>query len=279
MKEKIPTLGRNLSDFANARFVVVYRDYYEEKNKHASDVSHIHDVCEIYLNISGDVSFVVENSVYPVSRGDMIISAPDEFHHCVYHSDGVCKHYCLWIDGLPQEYLRAFYDRNGGEKNLISVSDDDKERLITCFKRLYDAQKNDEPTLDGIMAFVEILSIIDENRNVSMSSAAVPSLLSEITRYIDSEYSCDCSIENLCKKFFVSRSTLCRLFRNHLGTTPAKYVASRRLSEAKKMLKAGNSVSDACFSCGFTDYSHFIALFKSRFGITPMKYARNRNEN
>ena len=278
MKEKIPALYRNLSDFANARFVVVYRDYYEEKNKHASDVSHIHDVCEIYLNISGDVSFVVENSVYPVSRGDMIISAPDEFHHCVYHSDGVCKHYCLWIDGLPQKYLRAFYDRNGGEKNLISVSNDDKEILITCFKRLYDAQKNDEPTLDGIMAFVEILSIIDENRNVSISSAAVPSLLSEITHYIDLEYSCDCSIENLCKKFFVSRSTLCRLFRNHLGTTPAKYVASRRLSEAKKMLKAGSSVSDACFSCGFTDYSHFIALFKSRFGITPMKYARKRSD-
>ena len=129
MKEKIPAFDRSFSDFANARFVVVFRDYYEEKNKHAADVSHIHDVCEIYLNISGDVSFVVENSVYPISRGDMIISAPDEFHHCVYHSDGVCKHYCLWIDGLPQRYLRAFYDRNRGEKNLISVSCDEKERL------------------------------------------------------------------------------------------------------------------------------------------------------
>ena len=62
MKEKISALDRNFSDFANARFVVVFRDYYEEKNKHAADVSHIHDVCEIYLNISGDVSFVVENS-------------------------------------------------------------------------------------------------------------------------------------------------------------------------------------------------------------------------
>jgi len=279
MKEKIPALDRNFSDFANARFVVVFRDYYEEKNKHAADVSHIHDVCEIYLNISGDVSFVVENSVYPISRGDMIISAPDEFHHCVYHSDGVCKHYCLWIDGLPQRYLRAFYDRNGGEKNLISVSCDEKERLINCFEKLCNAQKNDALSLDGIMAFVEILSIIDENRNASISSAAVPSLLSGITGYIDSEYSCDCSIENLCNTFFVSRSTLCRLFRTYLGTTPAKYVASRRLSEAKKMLKAGSSVGDACFACGFTDYSHFIALFKSRFGITPMKYARNRSEN
>ena len=134
-------------------------------------------------------------------------------------------------------------------------------------------------SLDGIMAFVEILSIIDENRNASISSAAVPSLLSGITGYIDSEYSCDCSIENLCNTFFVSRSTLCRLFRTYLGTTPAKYVTSRRLSEAKKMLKAGSSVGDACFACGFTDYSHFIALFKSRFGITPMKYARNRSEN
>ena len=36
--------------------------------------SHIHDICEIYVNISGDVSFMVENKVFTISHGDVIIT-------------------------------------------------------------------------------------------------------------------------------------------------------------------------------------------------------------
>ena len=30
------------------------------------DGQHIHNMCEIYVNVSGDVSFMVENNIYPV---------------------------------------------------------------------------------------------------------------------------------------------------------------------------------------------------------------------
>ncbi|MBQ8342333.1 MAG: AraC family ligand binding domain-containing protein, partial [Clostridia bacterium] len=41
---------------------------------------HIHDHCEIYVNVSGSGTFMVENSFYPVTRGDMILTAPNEMH-------------------------------------------------------------------------------------------------------------------------------------------------------------------------------------------------------
>ena len=61
--------------------------------------SHIHSFCEVYVNVSGDVSFVVEGKVYPIGYGDVIITKPNEFHHCVFHSERAHEHYCLWIDG------------------------------------------------------------------------------------------------------------------------------------------------------------------------------------
>lgn len=276
MKEKIQPLINYFDDLKQIGFVVTHSADYFKASEHACDVSHIHDVCEIYLNGSGNVSFVVENAVYPVSRGDLIITRPDEFHHCVYHEDGVCEHYCMWIDGAPKNLLRAFFERQSGEKNLISANKEQKERLIECFNVLKNA--GEVLSLEALKAFVEILSIIDENRNSDCVKVAVPDLLIRITEYIDENFDSDCSVENLCKRFFISRSTLCRLFRANLTTTPSKYVTSRRLSQAKKMLKSGCSVGDTCFSCGFTDYSHFIALFRERFGVTPMKYARTRSD-
>ena len=41
--------------------------------------AHVHEECEIYINLSGDVSFMVENRLYPVSYGNIIITRPFEY--------------------------------------------------------------------------------------------------------------------------------------------------------------------------------------------------------
>lgn len=78
-------------------------------------------------------------------------------------------------------------------------------------------------------------------------------------------------VNELCEKFFISRSSLYRAFRNELDINPSKYIENRRLSNAKKLLEQGESVQTASEKSGFPDYSHFISLFKKRFGITPKK--------
>ena len=82
------------------------------------------------------------------------------------------------------------------------------------------------------------------------------------------------AVRELTRLFFVSRSTVVRQFRKYMNTTPSSYVETRRLAEAKRMLERGESVQDTCERCGFPDYSHFIALFRRRFGITPYRYSR-----
>ena len=72
-------------------FSVSYVDLESSFNINENE-SHIHEECEIYLNLSGDVSFEVENKIYPISRGSVIITRPYEYHHCIYHSDACHKH-------------------------------------------------------------------------------------------------------------------------------------------------------------------------------------------
>ena len=87
LEESMPAL----SDF---KIRAVYSEITKSSNENVNH-SHIHDECEIYVNLSGDVSFIVENKIYPVKPGDIIISKPFEYHHCVYHSNKLHKHF--WI--------------------------------------------------------------------------------------------------------------------------------------------------------------------------------------
>ncbi len=69
-------------------------------------------------------------------------------------------------------------------------------------------------------------------------------------------------------------ATLNRYFRTHLHTTPREYIEAKRFAFSLELLKNGASVTAACTEAGFTDCSHFIVLFKKKFGVTPHRYKK-----
>ena len=79
--------------------------------------AHIHELFEIYLNLSGNVSFMVENHTYPISKGSLIITRPFEYHHCICHDNKENEHYCLQFSGNEnKELLRPFFEREADER-------------------------------------------------------------------------------------------------------------------------------------------------------------------
>ena len=91
-------------------------------------------------------------------------------------------------------------------------------------------------------------------------------------------YSENITLESVARASYLSVNQLCRLFSEHCGTTVAKYITSKRITEAKKMLAAGKNVTEVAMLCGFGDYSGFIRVFKKNVGVTPGKY-RSSEEN
>ena len=241
---------------------------------HPTDDAHIHDYCEIYFNVSGNVSFAVENKVYPVNTGDIIISKPNEIHYCIYHSDQLHTCYCFWVKASAEySYLLSpFLQRAAGEKNRITLSHNDKEKLRTLFDNMLACQDKKPMSAENLSAVAEVLALIEKNKGRTEPSAGLPARLEEILKYTDENFKSDCTVNMLCEKFFISRSSLYREFKEWLDITPSKYIENRRLSSAKKLLEQGESVQATAEKSGFPDYSHFISLFKRRFGITPKKF-------
>ncbi len=248
-------------------------------NERRHDPSHIHNYCEVYFNLGGNISFAVENKVYPIYPGDIIITKPNEIHYCIYNADCIHQGYCLWLDADKNfEFLLIpFLDRASGEQNRISLNNEETAfftKNLEIMKHGYDSRTF--PSIESISALTNILETLNRHKGDKQPSENLPDILKKILEYIDGNFTGDCSTNTLCANFFLSRSSLDRLFRESLNTTPTKYLEARRLAKAKLLLSDRRSVQETCEKCGFADYSHFISLFKRRFGITPLQYRNSQ---
>lgn len=77
------------------------------------------------------------------------------------------------------------------------------------------------------------------------------------------------TLASLASSVAISPFQFARVFRQLTGRPPHQYLMQVRLDAARRMLLDGAAVTDACFDTGFSSLSHFIHLFKRRFGCTP----------
>jgi AraC-like DNA-binding protein len=96
--------------------------------------------------------------------------------------------------------------------------------------------------------------------------------IKKVKNYLDVRYGQDITLDDLAAVAQFSPYHLLRTFRSTVGLTPHAYLIQIRIEEGKRLLKAGNSISDVSVSTGFTDQSHFTRHFKRIMGVTPGQY-------
>ena len=140
-----------------------------------------------------------------------------------------------------------------------------------CF--WFDAAENGGEMLLQYAKAVELLALWQQNLACAAGSD-LPDVLQMILRDIEQDLPHIRRLSYFTEKYFISLSTLGRLFRVHLGTSPKAYLEDKRLALARARMRAGARVNEACDAAGFGDLSDFIRSFRRRFGITPAVYRR-----
>lgn len=66
---------------------------------------------------------------------------------------------------------------------------------------------------------------------------------------------------------------LSREFRKHYQSTIGEFIRKRRIEHASHLLaNSPTPLSEIALLCGFSDQSHFCAMFKAHTGLTPAKF-------
>lgn len=234
---------------------------------------HIHDCYEIYLNISGDVSFLVNNRVYTVDKGTVIFTRPHDIHVCIYPKECMHEHFCMWI--IDPEHKVLDFAHKPDFEPFIVLSHDKRERLMELFFKLKEEQTT---KLNKTAAFFEILSLLQNGeRDVGQSTPTqLPVEMQQILTYINLNFRELNHVQDVYDRFYISPATLTRWFRKYTGLSPHVFLESKKLAYAKHLLNKGCTVTQAAEEAGFSDCSRFISVFKKKFGITPKVYKQQR---
>lgn len=225
--------------------------------------SHIHNSFEIYVNLTGNVSFMVENRLYRIKNKDVIITRPNEAHHCICHDSSDHDHYCMHFSS---EMFASVFGRKSVDGNYISLPDDQKEKLVELCNDVVSNSNKFKKTV----AFFNLLDLIYGQKAEEYIS--LPADVDKCVNYINKNLEKPLTVKELAQNSFVTVNTLERHFKSSIGITPYEYITNCRLAKAVSVLENGGTVSQAAEQSGFPDYSHFISLFKKKYGKTPLKY-------
>lgn len=261
-------LHLNIPDICGYNVKYYYSNKVTEENPR-NWTPHLHDTLELYILIEGDVSFAVEGSHYKLLPGDAIITKPNEMHNCILNSRSLHRHLCFWFDAKSDFIFEEFLKHDFGKDNLIRPSREAHLRLVEIYDALIE---NKDDIHAQFYLTLEMLGILRKFISTEAVTVDHGELFSSIISDIGKNFKSIKNLDYFTAKYFISQSTLNRLFKACLNTTPKHYLEMKKLAYARKLLKAGKTVNEACMASGFKDTSNFIRLFKHRFSVTPKEY-------
>jgi AraC-like DNA-binding protein len=99
------------------------------------------------------------------------------------------------------------------------------------------------------------------------------SWVSDVKRYVDGHFTnLDLNVNFLATEFNLNASYMSRIFRAKVGIGLPDYIQNVRLRQAKTLLSAGATVSEAAELSGFGSARSMSRAFQKTAGTTPGKY-------
>ncbi|MBQ8416166.1 MAG: helix-turn-helix transcriptional regulator [Clostridia bacterium] len=265
--------------------------YYFEFDKDFSHPPQKNDFWELMYVDSGEVYAITNGVGTMLSQGQIIFNRPMEQHAHISNKR------------VPNNMLVITFTAHGSameffEKKIFTLDKTQKTLLSLFMKeaeialgKLPDEYSNKNP-LDfshapfGSLQLLEcyltefLLILKRSNERIAVhplrhgdGKAPDSPMIEMITEYLKDCVRSDLSLGELCARFYIGKSRLCKMFRDHVGKSPMEYFTDLKMAEAKKLLRQGEfSVGRIADLLGFSSIHNFSRAFKKAVGFSPSEY-------
>ena len=239
-----------------------------------SESYHSHEHAELFIHVLGRMELFIENKVYSNSGNEIRLYAPWELHFGKSDFDQDMEWYQISLNKAFLEANPALSERIvSREKGIgnVFISKKHKE-IVSLLDEISQKQKSSLGKHYLIANVTKILCLLNEKDNNIEISQGKNECIQEVLETINRDITHIKTVDNISEITHFSPSYIHRLFRTNLNITPHQYIIMKKLSISKEFLERGDTIIDACFDSGFTDYSNFITIFRKHFGITPSRF-------
>ena len=237
---------------------------------------HAHELMEIYFFISGKGSYLVEGTQYPLRPNDILILRSAETHTLTISPDEPYERIAIHFSPTllasvdPElRLLRPFLDRPLGQLNYYPAEQDPEGRLRAAFAG-FRFDEVPDVRLNLIARLLLFLTTLDgQSEQAGMYHIPAQGLQSQLVAYVNEHLFGNISLQSVADHFYRSRSQISRIFQQATGSPLWEYVTIKRLMAARAMIQRGETATNACVACGFSDYSSFFRAYRAHFGHGP----------
>lgn len=249
--------------------------YYNVKSPNYKFKGERHNVYELIFVDNGSLDTNVDGIDYKLEASDLIIYGKNSFHTQQINSKS------------SSSYLTIIFEMDCDDDNLIC------NRVFHCRKELYKLLKKFSKNLSSDIPYSknlvlsnlhEIIIRLFQYDYLDLERDKLPNesyqciqneLLENIVLYIDNTICQPITIEDICHKFAISRTSLQTLFKSNLDITPKKYISDLKLAKSKLLIKENKyTISEIAFMLGFSSIHYFSRSFTQHFNMSPSEYSQ-----
>lgn len=254
---------------------------------------HYHDFNKIVIFISGKVTYLIEGKAYELKPWDILFVSSNEVHKPLIDPEETYERIVIWINS---KFLEKHNTEGNNLMSCFELASSQKCSLLRLSPELLISIKNTMSQLEAaykdnefgnyvlknalflqVMVYLNRLALKSED-NSRNSDIKYDENIDNILNYINTNLNSDLSLDKLSDKFYMSKYYLMHKFKKYTGYTIYNYVMQKRIIMANNLIKGGKPITEACFECGFGDYSSFLKAFKKIFGASPKQYYKALKE-
>ncbi len=243
---------------------------------------HYHDFDKITIFLKGKVSYMVEGKSYELKPYDIVLVKHNDIHKLTVDNSMPYDRIIVYISvNFMNAYRTDSYDLSycfqkarEEHSNVLRIPSLEKSSLFRSISRLEVSFLDDgyAAELFRQVLFLEFMIHLNraaqKNRLEFIDTDNCNSRVLDILQYINENLGGELDIDTLARHFYISRYYMMRLFKQETGYTLGQYISQKRLLLAKELVLSGVPGTQACFDCGFKDYSTFSRAYKKFFKET-----------
>ena len=240
---------------------------------------HCHDKYEILYVIEGSGKCIIEGEEYTLRPRCVFVFLPFAYHSLSLELNTAFEYVSITFEqknAVPsvQDILLRFKTSDEGLTPAVfygadSVSDQ-IAAIIDRFEAIVDFSEDHRNKFTELLLSELILLLSMPGR--VRSDYNENELGARVIKYLNENERKDISLDELAKRFFVSKYYLCRAFKKHNGISIHGYINRKRVMYAKQLIENGETASRAAYLVGFGDYSAFYRAYVKIVGKSPTEF-------
>lgn len=252
---------------------------------------HFHNHYEFYFFLDGDTNYNVGNKKFHLKKGDFLIIKPGLLHFPEVKFTDENKTYERFVIWASDTYINELSIKDDGilkvfskitKKGLCHFRPDTRNKTI-ILNILEDMTSEMDEKSVGYKFAIESLFMqliirlcrVISTRNTFRQETVSPDLYSSIIRYIHSHIKDTLSIDDLSSQFYVSRSYISKVVKEHLNTPVHKYIVKVKIENVLSQVRQGSPLTATAEEYGFDNYSTFYRECKKIYGKSPKDIIRD----